>query len=394
VVVKGKEHETAFNEESEIVARYGGKMLFGSGDMSYSLVELLKGESRRIGSGVSSVNDAFRARHQTGWEQLGDVLKRFKDLKVIVIGDLIVDEYITCDSLGMSQEDPTIVVTPVGMELFLGGAGIVAAHACNLGAEVSFFSVTGNDEILGFVRERIKSVNVSGHLFMDESRPTILKQRYRSSGKTLLWVNHLLQHPVSKDIQNQIKTRLFDILPGHDLVIFSDFNYGCLPQSLVEDIIEECGRERIMMVADSQSSSQVGDVSRFRHMDLMTPTEREARLALKDFESGLVVLAEKLRKKTGSKNIFVTLNEEGMLIHADGQGARDFETDRLEAMNKAAVDPAGAGDSLLTCSALALAAGADIWQSAYLGSVAAACQVGRNGNIPLSVDELLQMRSV
>ena len=106
--------------------------------------------------------------------------------------------------------------------------------------------------------------------------------------------------------------------------------------------------------------------------------------------AGLVVLAEKLRKKAKAKNIFVTLNKEGLLIHADGMGKAAYFTDRLEAMNKAPVDPAGAGDSLLTCAAMALAAGGDIWQSAYLGSVAAACQVSRNGNIPLSVSELSQ----
>ena len=66
-------------------------------------------------------------------------------MKVCIVGDLIVDEYITCNPLGMSQEDPTIVVTPVEEEQFLGGAGIVAAHAVGLGASVDFFSVVGSD---------------------------------------------------------------------------------------------------------------------------------------------------------------------------------------------------------------------------------------------------------
>ncbi len=394
IVVKGKEHENGYNPEAEAVKSYGGKMLFGSGDMSFSLVELLQDESQRIVSSSFVRNDAFMGRHDFAWNDIEAVLNRFRDLKVLVIGDLIIDEYITCDPLGMSQEDPTIVVTPVGVELFLGGAGIVAAHASNLGADVSFFSVTGNDEILGFADEKLKEAKVHANLFSDESRPTILKQRYRCSGKTLLRVNHLRQHPASREIQDQIKEKLFDIIADLDLVIFSDFNYGCLPQALVDDIVSECGKRNIMMVADSQSSSQIGDVSRFRHMDLLTPTEREARLALKDFESGLVVLAEKLRQKAKAKNIFVTLNKEGLLIHADGKAKGTYITDRLEAMNKTPVDPAGAGDSLLTCSALALAAGADIWQSVYLGSVAAACQVGRNGNIPMSITELSQKRRI
>ena len=255
-----------------------------------------------------------------------------------------------------------------------------------------FFSTAGSDIMANFVKEKLDAAKVKVHLFQDETRPTILKQRYRSSGKTLLRVNHLRQHPISKEIQNQIKSVLFDVINDQDVIIFSDFNYGCLPQALVDAIILECKKRNIMMIADSQSSSQIGDVSRFTDMRLMTPTEREARLALKDFESGLVVLAEKLRKKSRAENIFITLDKEGLLIHADDRNRNNdkdnYLTDRLEAMNKNPVDPAGAGDSLLTCSALALASGSDIWQSAYLGSVAAACQVGRNGNIPLSANDM------
>lgn len=390
IVVKGKEHENSLNLEAEIVKKYGGQMLFSSGDISFSLVELLQGESMRVASNSFARNDAYMERHKFNWSDLNRVLDTYSKLKVLVIGDVIVDEYITCDALGMSQEDPTVVVTPVGVELYLGGAGIVSAHASNLGADVSFFSVSGNDEIVGFIEEKLGTAGVKAHLFKDESRPTILKQRYRSSGKTLLRVNHLRQHPISRELQKKIFSSLQDLIPHQDLIIFSDFNYGCLPQPLLEDIVRVCKKENIMMVADSQSSSQIGDVSRFEHMMLMTPTEREARLALKDFESGLVVLAEKLRKKSMAKNVLITLDKEGLLIHADDPSINNYQTDRLDAMNKVPVDPAGAGDSLLTCSALALAAGADIWQAAYLGSIAASCQVSRNGNLPLTINDMYQ----
>ena len=388
VIVKGKEHENIDNPEAKIVSSYGGKILFGSGDMSYSLAELLKGESQRVSSNSFEKNDAFMDRHHFNWSHLKKILHKFRSLKVVVIGDVIVDEYITCDPLGMSREDPTIVVSPVGVDLYLGGSGIVAAHASNLGADVSFFSINGDDEIAGFIQDKLTSSGVTTYLFKDDSRPTILKQRYRCAEKTLLRVNHLRQHPISRELQKKIKNKLLKIIGDQDLVIFSDFNYGCLPQPLVHDIIVACKKNHVMMVADSQSSSQIGNVSRFENMMLLTPTEREARLALRDFESGLVVLAEKLRKKSSAQNIFITLDKEGVLIHACDSSKEGFSTDRLSAMNRVPIDPSGAGDSLLTCSALALASGSDIWQSAYLGSIAAACQVGRKGNIPLTPVEL------
>ena len=142
------------------------------------------------------------------------------------------------------------------------------------------------------------------------------------------------------------------------------------------------------MVADSQSSSQVGDVSRFHDMLLLTPTEREARLALHDSNSGLVILAQALCDRSRAKNVILTLGPEGVLVHAGVDDAGGWHTDRLPAFNPAPKDTAGAGDSFLTCASMALLVGADIWQSAYLGSLAAACQVGRVGNLPLSVEEI------
>ena len=391
IVVKGKEHEDAYNVESEAVKPYGGKLLFSSGDISFSLVDLLRNESKRLDSRSIQKQEEFMKRHNFDWECIPAALKKIQQLNVMVLGEIIIDEYIHCDALGMSREDPTVVVTPVDREKFLGGAAIVASHARSLGASVSFFSVAGADDMAGFARQKLQEYQVKASVFEDESRPTILKQRFRCSEKSLLRVNHLRQHPISRELQSVMKESLF----GHfdtqvDLLIFSDFNYGILPQPMVEAIVNECRKRNIMMVADSQSSSQIGDVSRFNHMKLLTPTEREARLAVKDFESGLVILAEKLRQQARAENVFITLDKEGMLIHADVPGKNEFLTDKLSAMSDSVKDPAGAGDSLLTCSALSLAAGVDIWKSAYIGSLAAACQIERTGNSPLSVRDLLQ----
>jgi bifunctional ADP-heptose synthase (sugar kinase/adenylyltransferase) len=174
-----------------------------------------------------------------------------------------------------------------------------------------------------------------------------------------------------------------------DLLIFSDFNYGALPQELVEGVIEICLRRRIPYFADSQSSSQVGDISRFKGASLITPTEREARLALGNHEDGLVVIAEALRQKANAENVAVTLAAEGVLIHAKVTSENEWLTDRLEALNTAPKDTAGAGDCLLVCTAMSMALGRSVWEALYLGSLAAACQVGRVGNIPLSASELM-----
>jgi len=172
-----------------------------------------------------------------------------------------------------------------------------------------------------------------------------------------------------------------------DLVLFSCFNYGCLPQDLVDAIATKARATGVMLAADSQASSQLGDISRFKDMVLITPTEREARLALNDFETGLAAVGERLVTKARAENLVITLGAEGMLINAMHDGKRS--TDRLPAFNLSPKDVAGAGDSFFLSSAMALRVGADIWQSSYLGALAAALQVSRVGNSPLTVAELV-----
>ena len=389
VVVKGSEHKSVDNPELAAVKSYGGQLLFGSGDTSFSSLELIRNEKDFVNHSSIIRPTEFIERHGLSGLELRSVLDRMTSLKVCVIGDTIVDEYVQCDPLGMSQEDPTIVVAPIMTDKFIGGAGIVAAHARHLGAQsVDFISVIGDDDSGKYAADKLNSYGVTPHLLIDDSRPTTLKQRYRVGNKTLLRVSHLRQHRISETLQQRAIRHIHQVISKADLVVFSDFNYGVLTQQLVDEVAEECQRRNIMMVADSQSSSQVGDVSRFKGAALLTPTEREARIALGNYEDGLVVIADKLRRKANAENVVITLGAEGILVHAKVTQKGQWHTDRLEALNLAPKDPAGAGDCLLVCTAMAMALGRSIWESLYLGSLAAACQVGRIGNTPLSADEL------
>ncbi len=394
VVVKGKEHESRINPEAQVLAAYGGKLLFSSGETVFSSLDLIRREFTEFARSAISTPEEYLKRNGIGKERLAHLCSSFKKLKVVVIGDLIIDEYITCQPLGMSQEDPTIVVTPIDSLRFIGGAGIVAAHAAGLGAQVDFISVSGQDVQREFGMEKLAEFKVRSHLLEDISRPTTLKQRYRCRGKSLLRVSHLHQGAISIDLQQQMLDLIEPMLADADLLVLSDFNYGCLPQPVVERVTEMAKAHAVLIAADSQSSSQLGDISRFVGMDLITPTEREARIAARNHEDGLVVLAEKLRKQAQAKNVLLKMGEEGLLIHGWDSSRCETQTgimtDQVPALNSHPKDVAGAGDSLLIAGAMALACGANIWEAGYLGSLAAAIQVGRVGNTPLNIDELIR----
>jgi len=386
-IVKGKEFESQKNIEEDIAKEIGAKIIFSSGEILYSDQAVINEEFQRVSLNNISIKTPYCDRH--GFST-GDVIKslnKLAGLNVLVIGDTIIDEYVTCEPLGMSQEDPTIVVTPIDTKVFVGGAGIVAAHAHGLGGQVSYCTVVGKDDAASYAHQELENFGVTTHFVTDSTRPTSRKQRFRAHQKTLLRVNRLRQHAISNDIAGQIYKAVEQKINKLDLIIFADFNYGCLPQSLVEALTELGQSHGVMMAADSQASSQMSDISRFRSMRLITPTEREARLALNDFNSGLAYLSENLAAKAKAENVIITLGAEGLLVW--GKDSPRLGADRLPAFNVAPRDPAGAGDSLLTTSAMALCAGVDVWQSAYLGAVAAALQVSRVGNTPLTALELL-----
>jgi rfaE bifunctional protein kinase chain/domain len=387
IVVKGKEFENQFNEELEILESYGAKLLFSSGEIAFSSMDLLAEEFFSINKNIQHSQNYIK-RHKLEFDKLKDIINKFSNLNILVIGDTIVDEYITCEPLGMSQEDPTIVVSPLASNKFIGGAAIVASHAKTLGAKVKFISVVGDDENCEYVKNGLEALNIDTVLFKDSTRPTTLKQRFRANGKTLLRVNHLKQHSVSKGIENEILKSIKENISKFDLIIFSDFSYGVLTNKIIKDITKLGIEHSVLMCGDSQSSSQVGDISKFKNMTLVTPTEREIRLSLNDFESGLVILSEKLSKKTNSKYVFTTLGAEGMMIYNHEKDG--LLTDNIQALGSNIKDVSGAGDSLLTCSSMALCVGSSVWQSAYLGSLGAAIQASRIGNIPIKKDELLQ----
>jgi rfaE bifunctional protein kinase chain/domain len=389
VIVKGKEHELSFNPEKAILDEYGGKLVFSSGETIFSSLELINKEFELTQNNVGmKFPKEFLDRHQINKNNLIEILNKFANLNVCVLGDLIIDEYISCQALGMSQEDPTIVISPIDSRKFIGGAGIVAAHAAGLGANVNFISVVGKDSVSEYAKEKLSKYLVDFHLEVDSNRPTTLKQRYRCSNKTMLRVSHLYQNAISVELQDNIYKHILSIIDKINVLVFSDFNYGCLPQDLVDKIILLAKSRNVFLAADSQSSSQIGDISRFKDINLITPTETEARISTRNKEDGLIIMAEKLKKISNPKSILLKLGENGLLIHTSIDNQSEWLTDKIEALNSFPKDVSGAGDSLLITSTMALACGANIWESALLGSIAASIQVGRVGNIPLQLNDL------
>lgn len=385
-ILKGKEYKFKKNYEESICKKINSKLIFSKDNLVFSSADLTSREIRENNEEQKEINN-FLIRNKIFQNNFDNKINKFNKLKVCVIGDLIVDEYNYCLPVGMSREEAVIVMKFKDKKTFIGGAGAVASYAKKLCSKVYFFSVMGNDKVSKFVNLELKKRGIINKVMIDKTRPTSLKVRFRDESKSLLRVSYLNEQSIEKETEDRLYKEFKKIVNKLDLVIFSDFNYGLLTNTLICKIIKLCRNKKIIMTADSQSSSQEGDITRFKGMNLITPTEKEARICILDNELGLENLAKKIQQKSKSENVILKLGQDGALI-INKKKNKVSKVDRIPAITKKVVDTSGAGDALLTIASLSLTSGCSIEESAYFGSVAAGVAISKYGNIPISIQEL------
>lgn len=391
LVLKGSEFKDRTNIEEALLAEWGGKLVFSSGENPFHSERFTHRNGYKNDINFPTAYRNYVKRHHIQRDSLAVAIDRVSTLKIAVIGDIILDEYVDCEPVGLSREDATVVVTPSDANVFVGGAAIVAQHTRALGAAVDFYSVAGADVNADWLETQMSTHGVNSFIYRDESRPTTVKRRFRTHHKTLLRVNEYRSHSLAKPIQQQLLSRFEQQVKHYDLVVFSDFSYGLLTSDLVNKLQAIASANGVSMVADSQTSSQRGDLRKFKDLLLVTPTEIEARLAvgIESDNVGLAVVIEQLAKALNAQYVVITLGADGALI-LDNSDATNPRLDSLPALNNNPVDVAGAGDLLLISTAILQQLGCDVWHACLLGMMNSAIHISQVGNRPIDVSRVRQ----
>lgn len=390
IVVRGHEFKNKKDIENLLIESLGIQLMFGSGSTHLSEQDLSIPQPNTF-----ILRDSFKyyaEKNAFSFSSLLELIEKFSSKRVVVVGDLIVDEYITCQAIGMSQEDPIVVSTPVASAKYLGGAGIVAAHCRSMGAQVSLVSLIGLDEAGNWAENSLLDMGVNPSFIKDHSRPTVVKQRFKNGNHTIFRLTHFRAEEPQNQILSAIIGSVSTLMDSCDLLIFSDFSYGTLHSTVISELLQAAKKnESILIAADSQSSSQVGSLKKYHGVDLLTPTEYEARLEMRNEVDGIAKLNQELAKSLNIKSLILKLGVDGVLLGGFKNGQEVVLTDQIPAANQNAVDVSGAGDSLLASSSLTLASGGDLYESAFIGSIAAGIQVSRKGNQAVHKAELISV---
>ncbi len=370
------------SEEAQIVATYGGEIIFTPGDIVYSSSHLINLAPPKLKLEKLLVLMEDQA---ITFKRLRETLSHFKKFRVHVVGDTIVDSYTYTTMIGGQAKTPTLSVRFEEKKDFIGGAGIVAKHIRAAGAEVIFSTVLGEDTQKDFVLAGLKEAQVDCRPIIDATRPTTTKNAIVANNYRLLKIDTIDNRSISDHILHDISTAVQQT--PCDAIIFSDFRHGIFNRRTIP-VLSAAIPATAYRVADSQVASRWGNITEFQHFDLITPNEREARFSLADQDSGVRPLAANLYDKSLCKTLILKLGDRGVLTYRNREEALDsfFVVDSFADQ---VVDAVGAGDALLAYATLAmLASGSDVIAT-ILGSIAAACECECEGNIPITPEHVL-----
>lgn len=368
--------------EAEVVAGYGGEMIFTPGDIVYSSSKLIEMAPPSIKlEKLLAVMDRFGLR----FDDLRRAVDGLGGRRVHVVGDTIVDSLTETTLIGGQTKTPTLSVRLDQRRDFIGGAAIVAGHLAAAGSLVTFSTVLGDDPFRDFVLRELQRLGVDCDPVVDKTRPTTNKNAIVTDGYRLLKIDTVDNRTISNDVLERLRGSISRV--ATDCVVFSDFRHGIYNRRTIPALIKAIPAG-VFRVADSQVASRWGNIVEFKGFDLITPNEREARFALGDQDSGVRPLASALYDAAECKTLILKLGDRGALTcrSTDHESLDSYFV--VDSFVERLIDPVGAGDALLAYATLALMTTSSDAIATILGSIAAACACERDGNVTVVPDEV------
>ncbi len=323
---------------------------------------------------------------QLSQEKLHSILDKFKTKKIAVLGDVGIDRYTHGSVERISPEAPVPIVFVQSENLKLGLAANVADNIIALGGRAELTGVVGEDkdakDLISMLRgKRLPTTS----LVVDSSRRTILKERIVAETQQMLRVDYENTHPLSSSIQKKVEQNVIQSLKTADALIIEDYAKGLLSGKMVHSVIEAAKKKKIPVLLDPHVKSPTGW---YLGATLVKPNKKEAEtlsgMKIVD-EASLIEAGHTIMKKTKSLSLIITLGKDGMAIFKTPKGKPVL----IPTFSREVYDVSGAGDTVISVLALALASGATLEEAAYISNLAAGVEVSKRGTATVSPDEII-----
>lgn len=313
------------------------------------------------------------------------LLEQAANCRVLVIGDLMLDEFLWGRARRIAPEAPVPVVEIERESLRIGGAGNVAANLAALGAQPLIVGVIGADSAGQRLSQEFTKIGISTDaLVTDETRPTTIKTRIIAHSQHVVRADRECKTPVNELVERQLIDKFLALLPLVQAVVVSDYDKGVITPSLLKTILPAALAQGVIVCIDPK----LKNFAHYTPATIVTPNQKEAeeaaRVPIEDLVS-LELAGRTLRQITQAQNILITKGEGGMSIFtADG------EITHIPTVAKEVYDVTGAGDTVVATLALGLALGASPIEAAILANFAAGVVVGKVGTATTTATEVLE----
>ncbi len=381
VYCKGKDYKNQKNDitgeiknEIKILKKFSGKIYFTE-EHTFSSSRLLNRSTDFYSTKQKKYLD--KIRRKVDFKKIKKSIDNFKKLKILTIGETIIDKYNFCEAIGKSGKEPILVLKESNEEQYFGGVLSIARNLSNFSDNVTLLSMLGEKKLYLKEINKFLPKTIKKDFIFKKNSPTIIKKRYvdNVSGSKLFGIYNFNDEMISKKNEHDFNKKLLSYIKKSDLVIVSDYGHGFISKRSAEII---CKKSKFLAINAQVNAANIGyhTLKNYNNFNTLIINKKELRHEMRDKNTKLITLMKKLSKEKKIQNLIVTLGGNGSILY-NYKKNKIFHAD---AYAKNIVDKIGAGDTMLSLIAPCLKSKIDIELSLLISSLAAAYSVENIGN--------------
>lgn len=378
--VKGSEYSRPQDDvtgmmvkEKIAVESFGGVLYFTGGMTSSSSLLINKFFSSVDGQ---TQNWLTKFKETDAFESIVDSLDKISNLKVLILGETIIDQYTFCRPLAKSSKDPILAFQQCETNYFPGGVLAIANSCSNWASKTKIITFAGrNDKMLGSFSNKSNS-NIDCEFILANDRPTILKHRYvdMASSTRVFEYYDFSEQELAPEVIDNISTSILTQIGNFDLVVAADYGHGYFSKSIIS-LIESKSSFLGINTQSNAGNRGFNTIAKYSKVDLISINGSELQLELRDRNPDYIHIVPKIMREKNASNAVVTLGGEGLLVF-DNKG--NYE--KVPAFSTKIVDRVGAGDSVFIIASLLAKVSASLKVIGFLANLVAAHEVSQLGH--------------
>ncbi len=334
--------------------------------------------------------DIIKIKKSWSIHTISKAIDSIKNIKILIIGEMIIDDYVFCDALGKSGKEPVLALRSLNSKKYIGGSGAIANHIAGFCNKIYLKTSIGEKkEFLGLIKKNLKK-NIIVDFIYKKNSPTISKRRYLDTynNKKILGIYNINDSNLDKNNEKKIRDFIIKKVPKFDLVIVSDYGHGLISKKNANLI---CRKAKFLALNTQVNAANIGyhTLGKYKKIDFSIINEIELRHEMRDKFTDSKVLIKQLNSKLKIKNLMVTQGKKGSILF-NNEKKVFYE---CAAYAEKVVDKVGAGDSMVAISAALIHKKINPKLALLVASLAASQKVENIGNSK-SINKIKILKSI